>query len=151
MLRPQYETQADLSAEKLVAEYIESISQKPTRLYKLPKSYHLDWCITEQVGSAWLVTGWGELKIRKMTKGQYPDVMLSVIKMVFGINLSLITGLPFIFYVKRLDGLMFHTVITKPNWYQIDYGGRTLQTRDSADIEPVYRIPMESFIELENH
>jgi hypothetical protein len=137
MSRPQYESESDLANERSAAEIIEPAWN--VRLSKLPKSYGADWII-EREGKC---IGWGEFKKRNMRWGQYPTIMLSVRKIADLIRLADIRGKS-VFFVSVEDGLYF-TMVSPLKDYEIEFGGRTSKTRDTADIEPVAQIPIAEF------
>jgi hypothetical protein len=154
-MRQQYETQADLMSEKAVADKIATQTSQwadwlvqhgvgflaNVAMQKLPAmTYKLDWCVTR--GSD--IVAWAELKIRNMTIEKYPDVMLSTHKLIAGRTLATQTGVPFVVFIAFTDCLGFHVVYLK-NPYPMKYGGRTVATRDPADIEPVCYMDVSSF------
>ncbi len=57
------------------------------------------------------------------------------------------TDTPFIFAVRFTDRLMYHH-ITEIGKYALAMGGRTVNTRDPQDVEPVIHIPVNQFIEV---
>ena len=110
------------------------------RLKKLPISYHIDALMEKDARGC----GWIEVKRRNCTFDQYPDIMLSVLKLNAGLSLVNATGLPFFFAVKFNDASGLYQW-SPSHILDIRNGGRTVQTRDSADIEPVVHIPMSLF------
>jgi len=154
-MRPWYETSSDLEAENAVAGEILGLTSKykdwlndlgagfmaDIAMRKLPvMTYKLDWCATRGKN----IMAWAELKRRKITFNQYPDIMISVHKMAAGRELAIHTGINFVIFIAFLDGLGFH-VVDLDKTYPMEYGGRTVATRDSADIEPVCYIGVDQF------
>jgi hypothetical protein len=137
-----YETASDLSNEAAVRMHI--ASKFSAEVNKVPLSYGVDSMVTKD-GE---LVAWLEIKCRPgMTWGQYPDVMVSVLKLRAAAGLKASTGIDTYFVVSDADGVIKCASLcnTSPKW--IKYGGRTTQTRDSADIEPVCHIPLEYFSE----
>lgn len=141
-IRPQYESQCDINNEVAVKKIIEQ--KFICNLKKLPTSYIVDYTITMSTDT---IVGWAEIKCRKNTASKYPTYMISLKKMSEGIRLSELTETPFHIFVQFTDKLMRYTVSTAdPIKYRV--GGRSVQTRDSQDIEPCAYIPMNLFKEV---
>jgi len=137
-----YETEADLSKESAVRRYVaETFSAE---VNKVPLSYGVDSMVTVDDK----LVAWLEIKCRPgMAWGQYPDVMVSVLKLRAAAGLKASTGIDTYFVVADSCGVIKSANLckTRPEW--IKYGGRTAQTRDPADIEPVCHIPLDQFTE----
>jgi hypothetical protein len=143
-----YESDGDRRNEDLIRRAIEEIVG--VFLHKLPTSYGLDYVATGDAAGASLV-GWYETKCRSgMTWGQYPDVMVSVLKLRAAAGLRVSTDRPASFAVADNTGEIRVASLcdARPEW--IRYGGRTSQTRDSADVEPVCHIPLDRFVPLKD-
>ena len=127
-MRTMYETQADLSNEEAVRSYVAQTFSADVQ--KVPLSYGVE--IKCRPGMVW---------------GQYPDVMISVLKLRAAAGLKASTGTDTYFVVADSCGVIKSANLckTSPDW--IRYGGRTAQTRDPADIEPVCHIPLDQFTE----
>ena len=124
----QWESPADLENEQGVASCIEQAFQ--CQLHKLPKSYRLDFMATrEGDGVAWI-----EVKCRKHPSTKYPTVMLSLSKVLAARQLESNTDLT-AFLVVRFTDCTKYTTFTEA--HSCKWGGRTKNTRDSRDIEPV--------------
>jgi hypothetical protein len=141
-MRTMYETASDLSNEAAVRSYVAQTFS--AEVNKVPLSYGVDSMVTVDDK----LVAWLEIKCRPgMTWGQYPDVMVSVLKLRAAAGLKASTGIDTYFVVADSTGVIKSANLckTSPEW--IKYGGRTAQTRDSADIEPVCHIPLDQFTE----
>lgn len=141
--REMYESRRDLDAEEAVAAALARAWK--AELPKLPISYGLDRAVYKNSK----LQGWVEIKNRPtMRWGQYPDIMVSVLKARAAFDLSGASEKPCYFVVADSAGEI-RTVpfaIFDHSW--IRHGGRTANTRDSADIEPVFHIPVSLFTPL---
>lgn len=147
-MRPMYESGEDRQNEDLIRKAIEE--HFGVFLHKLPTSYGIDYVATSDPTGMGLV-GWYEAKFRGgMTWGQYPDVMVSVLKLRAAAGLRVSTNRPALFAVADQSGEIRVASLcdARPEW--IRFGGRTLRTRDSADVEPVCHIPLDRFIPLKD-
>lgn len=144
-MRPRYETEHDLAAEACIIEKLsEALGFTAT---KVPTSYGVDFMLAGDDGS---LACWAEVKHRRgMIWGQYPDVMLSVLKLRAAAGLRAATGADTLFAVADSTGEVRVASLraAKPQW--IRHGGRTTQTRDPADVEPVVHIPIDDFMPIE--
>jgi len=134
-VREQYETQADLSNEQEVADVLSDAWK--IDLHKLPISYRLDFFVTKEGKGKAVV----EVKSRNNTHDKYPTLMLSLSKWNHGIDFALCNKLAFVIAAKYTDGVFYYKYSDKDE-FSIEWGGRTVHTRDSADIEPVVHIPI---------
>lgn len=142
-MRPRYETQSDLANEESIAAEIESAWD--IKVAKMPISYSLDFMghdISKRL-SCWI-----EVKSRPSMKwGQYSTIMLSLRKLIDAETLIRISGCNAYFVVRdRENDIRYASlldVIGKPEL--IEWGGRTVNTRDDADIEPIVSIPVSLF------
>ena len=140
-----YENDLSLKDEKRIQPLLE-VSWNVS-LHKMPVSYRLDWIATRN-GSATAVV---EYKRRFVEKNQYDTIFLSLGKWNAGMDFVLKNGLAFVFVAEWNDGLGYLAVNKEfdASSFQIGYGGRTVQTRDSGDIEPVIHLPISLFKTLE--
>ena len=90
--------------------------------------------------------GWGEYKRRDMVWGQYPTIVLSDRKVADLIRLADVSGKA-LFFVEANDGLRYAEVHAADR-FEIEIGGRTCKTRDSADVEPVVHLKTIRFKEV---
>ena len=143
-MRPKYETNETLAHEKRCLKLLER--ELGGQVIKVPISYRVD-AVQEKGGR---IRAWIEFKGRKMSLNAYPSVMLSVLKYDRGMQLAWSTEAKFIFAVDFEEGLYYARLDhLKPDKFFIKMGGRTVQTRDSADIEPVIFIPIKFFDKVE--
>lgn len=161
-MRTQYETEEDLAKERAIAKDIIIpfcsngaaklyhtkfdflIATEPRKLSGL--AYGLDWCCVRTFNKD-QISCWAEIKSRKAKKNQYRDIMISTQKFVKGRTLSRETGLPFIVFIYfELDQSLGVHLVDLNKTYKIEFNGRTVQTRDAGDIEPVnYILVSEMF------
>ena len=140
MSRPMYEQAMDLAREH---EMMTHVSAKwGVQYYKLPISYRMDFILM----SAEYPKAFAECKHRNFKWGQYPDVMISLSKVQAADSLHRATGLKTMLIVRAIDTI-YHVCLNEcmenHNWLR--FGGRTVNTRDDGDVEPVYHIPIERF------
>lgn len=133
-----YENEQTLKGERETKEIIEKCWN--VNLCKMPISYYIDYMGMRNNKPKMLV----EIKNRNIRSDQYPDIMVSANKIMHGALASKFYKVPFVFVVKTSDKVLYH-MYDEYYQYDIRYGGRTLNTRDSADIEPVVHIPIEKF------
>jgi len=139
--RQRYENEDTLHAENEVKQKIERITHRT--LYKLPISYGVDYAaFYETEGERRQLTGFVEVKNRSHAMNTYPDVIISALKIREGLLLSKTFDVAFIMFFQFIDKLMWAATMEdmKKDW-RLDFGGRTKNTRDSADIELIVRIP----------
>lgn len=143
MSRPIYEQAVDLAREHDIMSLVSA--KWGVQYYKLPMSYRLDFILM----SAEKPKAFVECKHRNFVWGKYPDVMISMSKVMAAEQMLQVTGLKTMFVVRATDRI-FYTQLNRCagnlNW--LKFGGRTATTRDDGDIEPVYHIPIEEFSEL---
>lgn len=142
-MRPRYETQSDLLTEGSIADEIEMMWK--IKVSKMPISYSLDFMGHDIFKK---LACWIEVKSRPgMRWGQYSTIMLSLRKLLDAEALMKVSGCEAYFVVrdsqKETRYVALSEVVGKPEL--IEWGGRTLQTRDSADIEPIVSIPTDLF------
>ena len=139
MTRPRYETAEDLRKEKLVAQLF-SQNYVGSTLFKMPDSYHLDFLVKVKHEARAAM----EVKCRKITFGQYDTIILSLLKWKAGLEFERL-GLGFLISFALEDGIYLYRhlaehTITEMN---IQFRGRTISHRDSADTEPMVNIKTE--------
>ena len=143
--RPMYETREQLQSEKAVCTAF--CDEFGLTAHKLPISYGLDYLLTKTEGqTSGKPVGFLEYKRRSFTTDRWPTVMLSLKKLMAAEQLKQVTGLTSVFMVQFDDAIGtcdFAKFVGKPEL--LEYGGRTTQTRDSGDIEPVVMIPVGDF------
>lgn len=132
--RQQWESSADRRNESDVARILES--KWACRLHKLPKSYRMDYIATRRGKPVAFV----EVKCRKISSTQFGTAMLSLSKYTSGKGITATTGIPSFVVFRFTDCIKYASLLED---YPIKIGGRTVQTRDSRDLEPVIEIPTE--------
>ena len=80
-----------------------------------------------------------EYKRRKHNHGDYSTVMISAHK------LDHIETLGPLYFLIQWDDKWGYAELTEEHRKTVKIGGRTVQTRDSGDIEPVAHIPISQF------
>jgi hypothetical protein len=147
MPRKRYETPEDRAKQQEVMDFVQAAWGD--KVVHLPKSYQLDCAGIDDVSGEveWI----GEIKCRNHTSTKYDDLIISLLKFERGRTLTGAAGdrLPMEFYiiVKFEDAVMAHACNFKQH-YTVTHGGRTLNTRDFEDVEPVVHIPMHMFFQI---
>ena len=136
MSRTQYESEEDRENERKITAYL--LDAWGFELRKLPKSYRADFAAMKGDEFKAIV----ETKRRYFKHGRFPDIIMSVQKFLYARDLAHFLGVPFIFVVWLDDGV-YHASLHEN--YEVSFKGRTKNTRDSEDIEPVIHIPIEHF------
>jgi len=147
MPRKRYETPEDIAKQKEVMAFMSDCWGDKVVL--LPRSYQIDCAGIDDVTGE--IDWYGEIKCRTHTSTKYEDLIISLLKFERGRTLIYAAGdrMPPEFYiiVKFEDKTMIHRYEPKHN-YKVTHGGRTWQTRDPDDIEPIVHIPMAMFREI---
>ncbi len=140
MGRPIYENAETLANEVEASKRIER--RWNCTLDKLPRSYEVDFAASR---SGFGVVAWIEYKRRAMTWGDYPDVMLSLRKVDALRRFARLAGSSF-FVVEDRTGEIRFARIDGQHWDGfVEFGGRTRQTRDAGDVEPIVKIDLARF------
>jgi hypothetical protein len=141
-VRPLYETQADRRREASVAGII---SQKlNVRLVKLPIRYSLDYAGYDI--DTRLLKSWHEIKCRNyvsLALFKYDYLILSLAKVMSGLQLAQTTAIPFYIYWSFLDNSIYFVEITTElirAVADIKSGGR-IDRNDPQDTEPMVSFP----------
>ena len=140
MSRPMYESAMDLAREHDIMQKVSA--SWGVQYYKLPISYRLDFILM----SAEKPKAFVECKHRNFAWGDYPDVMISMSKVMVAEQMLQITGLRTMFIVRAKDQILYtqlNVCASHVDWLR--FGGRTANTRDDGDVEPVYHIPANHF------
>ena len=139
--RQRYETKKDLDNEQRIAMRLGA--KWDCRLVKTPSSY----CVDRGALRYGTIVSWIEIKKRNMAWGDYDTIMLSLGKALNAIQLSEITGAPFIFAVEDSSNEIRFAKIEKKDIakWGVRHGGRTVNTRDVDDIEPIIEVPLARF------
>lgn len=141
-MRPRYETAEDLKRETFVKEHLEAVSGAV--LDKMPDSYGPDFFTagSKDLRGVRII----EVKCRNNEYGKYTTLILSLRKWRDGLLLALTAGGQFTIAVGFTDGI--YTLSVDPKnlpAFKVVNGGRTNQTRDAADIEPVVHLDLMGF------
>ena len=132
MIRARYESQTDLANERKVEAFLSK--QWGCCFHKLnPIKWKIDYLI--QSGDRY---SWAELKCLNIRYGQYP-FMISYKKIEAAKLLHDTSRRKFNLIFRCSDELCYHTWDFSKD-YKFEWGGRTTATRDSQDIEPVFRV-----------
>ena len=140
-MRKTYENTQSLTNED---NFKKSIEYKwGCTMQKMHKHHIIDFmAIKNKKASAWI-----EVKCLNKTFNQYPHTILSYSKYMKGVEYYNVSGLPFIFATRLKDGDYFYKYEPEHK-FDIIWGGRTRQTRDKFDIEPIVLIPNKYFKEI---
>lgn len=143
-MRTQYENSESLSNEqRAIKKFCEPHNFS---WHKLPISYELDFAISKQGR----LKAFAEVKCRNVMREQYPTFFIAQRKFMKGIEytryFNQVGGRPFVFVVivQWKDALGYYKYDAQDK-FEHDFSGRTVQTRDSADLEPMVHIPIEKF------
>ena len=140
MARPQYETQSDRDNELRAIPMIEASFHGVAR--KLPVNHFADFVV---VDASSRVVAYVEFKCRSFRWGDYPTVMLSVSKFA-KLVASRDVRIRSFFVVQDSVGELKAIDLHRPDLdYRVEYGGRTTNTRDRRDVEPVVHIQTNQF------
>jgi len=140
MTRQRYETSSDLSNEQDAIDRFASYSNVDYK--KMPPGSHFDYAILERGGKR--IKGFAEIKCRNIRYGQYPDIMLSWHKLVAADSI----GVPVVLLVRWSDRIGW-AYLDSSLWATLEWGGRTKDTRDEWDVEPIIKIKNELFTLIE--
>ena len=148
-MRQQYETEQDRQNEEdVIKSFCLAFNNKGYDLsyFKLPKSYIIDYGLVNARNS---IQAMAEVKCRNVDKDQYKTLILSQKKMMAGIqyyDYFRFTGsnVEFIIIARWNDATGYYKY-DPSHRFNHKIGGRTVKTRDSADIEMVIEIPIQYF------
>ncbi len=148
--RPLYETASDRSHEARAFPVIAGHLSRRWRVEVNPKKMphkHFSDCV--MIGRDGKVRAYVEYKKRGMSWGDFPTIMLSASKYL---RLDEVRNLPDVgayFAVEDKSGSIKMVDLHSPaSGMFVVWGGRTVSTRDSMDIEPVCHFPVRSFEEV---
>ena len=130
-MRQTYENTASLRKEADFQKTIETAWR--CKLQKMHKHHIIDFMVVDDDKTA---KAFIEVKCLNKTYNQFPCAILSLSKFMKGIEYFNVNGDYFYRYEKE-----------HPK-FEISWGGRTKQTRDKFDIEPIVKIPMVYFKEI---
>ena len=135
-LRRLYETPADRAAEQVVIEAL--CKRWECEWWKLPLTYRLDYALTSSSDD---LRAWLEVKCR----GKKEDIKLSLHKVMAGLELTRVTGLPFLLAVAFGSEIYWRPITQEKMdvvmWGRVDRG-------DWQDTEPMVVFPLGTFKRL---
>lgn len=141
-MRTQYENSESRYNETQFAKYIEE--RWKCQMIKMHYHHIIDFMLLRNgVAKAWV-----EVKCLNREYEQYPNFILSLSKYMKGVEYHNVSGLPFIFAVRINDGDYFYKYDKSHVGLPIVFAGRTKQTRDKYDVEPIINIPKSYFKEI---
>lgn len=105
---------------------------------RMPLKSAIDWSL--QAGPH--ITGWVEIKCRKVARDVYPTLILSAHKYINAMQMRNMFDIPLLIVVRYTDGLYFWEVDGRK--LDVRHGGRA-DRGDWQDVEPVVHIPVELF------
>jgi hypothetical protein len=74
--------------------------------------------------------------------------MISAHKIMAARQIMETFSVPVYLIIGFTDGIKIHCIEYNCDYYKLEYGGRTVRTRDPQDLEPVVHIPMNMFYPL---
>lgn len=137
MSRPRYESADSLEAEKRIKEHLEKAWG--ASLHAMPISYGMDYCV-EVNGK---VKGVCEIKRRRCNKADFQTLFIALQKVMKAHQFLQVNIHP-VLVIGWNDAVGLQDLGKWPEY--VDYSGRTVQTRDSADVEPMAHYPVSGFI-----
>ena len=141
-MRKHYENSETLANEMKFRQKIESVWN--CTLKKMHYHHIIDFMLIYNNEAR----SWVEVKCLNKTSNKYPHTILSLSKFMKGVEYYNVTGLPFVFATRLEDGDYYYKYDPEHPKFVIRWGGRTKQTRDKYDIEPIINIPMVYFKEF---
>jgi hypothetical protein len=145
--RPLYETQADRRREASVAQIISK--KLNVKLVKLPIRYSVDYAAYDP--ETRLLKSWHEIKCRNYASLQlfkYEHLILSLAKVMSGLQLAQTTEKPFYIFWSFLDRSIYCLEITGElikEVADVRSGGR-IDRGDPQDVEPMICFPKEMLV-----
>lgn len=136
-MRPTYENEQSLAVEEKTMAAAAKVWGVDYQ--KLPKQYRIDWALSRKK-----IVCWCECKRRWNNKDAYPTLILSLSKVMHGVEMYKATEIPFVVIVEWNDGIYWNKI---DKVGEIGFGGRK-DRGDWQDIEPVVHIPVTDFRQL---
>ena len=137
---PRYENKRDLEIEQQIMK--KAIGPTGRQWEKLPEDrYFVDFALFTNK----LLVGFAEVKRRQVLSSAYPDLMISLHKLMMGERLSLKMKVPFYLIIGWDD--VHGMWEMKPGWadrFDTRWGGR-VDRSNKADQELVMHIPISEF------
>lgn len=141
-VRSKFETSTDRWLEEVVAFALSDCWQ--VEMKKLPVHQRMDFAMVKKDGSIGALC---EIKVRKFTWGDFPDVILSASKVKYAKEMAESFAIKTIFVVMDKTGDIRYVPMETMN-YPLSYGGRTKSPRDGQDSELIVHVPNEDFVML---
>lgn len=135
-MRPIYETEQHLSAEKKLADFLQE--KFNCTFEKLTISERLDYAAVKDGRTK----AFFELKCRTNTMNKYPSAMISAHKVHAALKAATETNLPVYLAVQWTDAIGYTEI--KPELYEYKVGGRK-DRQDPHDIHLQAYIPINLF------
>lgn len=139
--RERYESPADRDNQFEIATVLGA--RWDAVMHELPHSYEIDFVATRDN----IIVAVVETKQRSHGFEMYPDVMVSLRKWKALKEYEAI-GIRAILAFRFQQTIYWHRVADWSGPIAFRIGGRTVQTRDTADIEPVIHIPADQWKKL---
>ncbi len=136
MSRPRYEQPVDLINEKEVIEAL-SVSAFTKTVFNKSANPAVDYIGYGATGQGRVAI---EIKRRKGNSSRYPEYFVAKQKVDNALKLKDNTGLR-IFMIWAWDDLIAGIELDRDQKFREEIAGRTVQTRDKWDIEPMVYIP----------
>ena len=133
MARPIYETDFDKRAEQEIADAF--ANRWNVQFFKNRPLHPIDRSVLRDG----VIVAWAEIKRRYRNIDAFDTLFLSAEKAAHGVNLSALTGLPFLFIV-RFDDCDAHVRVEKKHLQRLTIMGRA-DRGDDADREAAIEIP----------
>lgn len=143
-MRKKHETPEDLKNEERIAQRLGIYFREVP--VKVPDWFPYDYTMCDPADDV-TIRRFVEIKCRNARTDQYPDIVLSLHKLIELRKISQDTQLPVYFSVGMTNGTMICNV-AQVDMSRPEIGGRTRNTRDIGDIEPIIRIPMDLFYKV---
>lgn len=140
--RPTYETQKDLDGEREIFAAMEA--KWAVKVQKLPVSYRVDAALVKDGA----IVGFAEVKDRKCSLSTFPTIFISLGKWQAMNDLYNDTG-KFVYWVVRFTDALCAFMVAGEEAEDLRWGGRTVQQRDTADVEPMVHIETTRFTPLD--
>ena len=139
--RPLYETKSQVAVETANGKKL--AEAKGWTIHKLPRRMRLDWYCEAGEQCQAIV----EHKFRTFDYEPEDgwDVMVSLDKMIAGIELAAYLDVPFYYMVDFNGGHLAWVQVESIASSWVKWGGRTRQKRDDQDAEPCLYIPQKVF------
>lgn len=142
-MRPTYENKDTSAHQDVVARRLEEI-WGGCDIKRLPGYYIPRFAVTR--GKKLL--SFLQIKCRTHAHDTYGTLMISAMKMKGLIEMASLCRKDAFLVAQWIDRLGYVRVDPSNKW-EVEWGGRTLNTRDAQDVEPVFHIPVEDFKVIE--